>query len=70
MMKPHLKETMLLTSKILKLVGQGRAVPIRPEGAALLGNSYRRNAALMLDPWIKVWQLVHGANSSDPAPIP
>jgi hypothetical protein len=28
-----------------------------------------KNAGLMLDPWILVWQLMHGVSSDDPAPI-
>jgi hypothetical protein len=30
---------------------------------------YLRNAGLMFDPWIMVWQLMQGVISDDPAPI-
>ena len=40
------------------------------EGAVELLYSYLRNAGLMLDPWIMVWQSMHGVISDDPAFIP
>jgi hypothetical protein len=41
--------------------------PIPSEGATQF--HYLRNAGLMFDPWIKVWQLVQGVISDDPALI-
>jgi hypothetical protein len=42
-----------------------RAKTSGARGAAL----HRRNAGLIFDPWIKVWQLVQGVISDDPALI-
>jgi hypothetical protein len=41
---------------------------VEPEGAA--ETHYLKKNGLMLDPWIMVWQLVHGVSSDDPAVIP
>jgi hypothetical protein len=39
------------------------------QSARLARLHYLRNAELMLDPWILVWQLMQGVISDDPAPI-
>ena len=66
-MKPHSKNVPYFEFRrgYATSIRDRHATPARPDQI-----HYLKNAGLMLEPWMYVWQLMHGVISDDPALIP